>query len=279
MAFRASIMDTLMGTADDAVKSPAAFKSRLEKIQNSKLLNGIFSQSHLDDMMLVADAYERVLATGIGEGGAGITNSSVLDALAAKTGTSVAGLSNLARSAREGRVSGKAAAAYVASRAFSAQQSARADELFRRMMFDPELAKLMTAQGPSVGAISPAVKARLNAYMFSLGVDYGENVMSEEAAGPDLEQIQLEPSIKFELPEVDVPTMLPPTASDDDFAASFSANPFFNQNTGNSAPAPVQMASATKPKTSVSQLFPFDTTGAAIENRRNQNAGIMSIPR
>lgn len=42
MAFRASIMDTLMGTADDAVKSPAAFKSRLEKIQNSKLLNGIF---------------------------------------------------------------------------------------------------------------------------------------------------------------------------------------------------------------------------------------------
>ena len=279
MAFRASIMDTLMGTADDAVKSPAAFKGRLEKIQNSKLLNGVFSQSHLDDMMLVADAYERVLATGIGEGGAGVTNSSILDALAAKTGTSVAGLSNLARSAREGRVSGKAAAAYVASRAFSAQQSARADELFRRMMFDPELAKLMTAQGPSVGAISPAVKARLNAYMFSLGVDYGENVMSEEAAGPDLEQIQLEPSIKFELPEVDVPTILPPTASDDDFAANFAANPFFNQNTGNSAPASVQTASVTKPKTSVSQLFPFDTTGAAIENRRNQNAGIMSIPR
>ena len=147
------------------------------------------------------------------------------------------------------------------------------------MMFDPELAKLMTAQGPSVGAISPAVKARLNAYMFSLGVDYGENVMSEEAAGPDLEQIQLEPSIKFELPEVDVPTILPPTASDDDFAANFAANPFFNQNTGNSAPASVQTASVTKPKTSVSQLFPFDTTGAAIENRRNQNAGIMSIPR
>ena len=283
MAFRASIMDTLMGTADDAVKSPAAFKGRLEKIQNSKLLNGVFSQSHLDDMMLVADAYERVLATGIGEGGAGITNASILDALTAKTGTSVAGLSNLARSAREGRVSGKAAAAYVASRAFSAQQSARADELFRRMMFDPELAKLMTAQGPSVGAISPAVKARLNAYMFSLGVDYGEDVMSEEAAGPDLEQIQMQPSIQFELPDVDVPTMLPPTASEDDFAASFAADPFFNQNATNSTTsAPIQMASAASPKTSVTQLFPFDSTGAAIESRQNQkqqNAGIMSLPR
>ena len=283
MAFRASIMDTLMGTADDAVKSPAAFKGRLEKIQNSKLLNGIFAQSHLDDMMLVADAYERVLATGIGEGGAGITNASILDALTAKTGTSVAGLSNLARSAREGRVSGKAAAAYVASRAFSAQQSARADELFRRMMFDPELAKLMTAQGPSVGAISPAVKARLNAYMFNLGVDYGEDVMSEEAAGPDLEQIQMQPSIQFELPDVDVPTMLPPTASDDDFAASFAADPFFNQNATNSTTsAPIQTASAASPKTSVTQLFPFDSTGAAIESRQNQkqqNAGIMSLPR
>ena len=283
MAFRASIMDTLMGTADDAVKSPAAFKGRLEKIQNSKLLNGVFSQSHLDDMMLVADAYERVLATGIGEGGAGITNASILDALSAKIGTSIAGLANLARSAREGRVSGKAAAAYVASRAFSAQQSARADELFRRMMFDPELAKLMTAQGPSVGAISPAVKARLNAYMFSLGVDYGEDVMSEEAAGPDLEQIQMQPSIQFELPDVDVPTMLPPTASEDDFAASFAADPFFNQNATNSTTsAPIQMASAASPKTSVTQLFPFDSTGAAIESRQNQkqqNAGIMSLPR
>ena len=283
MAFRASIMDTLMGTADDAVKSPAAFKGRLEKIQNSKLLNGVFSQSHLDDMMLVADAYERVLATGIGEGGAGITNASILDALSAKIGTSIAGLANLARSAREGRVSGKAAAAYVASRAFSAQQSARADELFRRMMFDPELAKLMTAQGPSVGAISPAVKARLNAYMFNLGVDYGEDVMSEEAAGPDLEQIQMQPSIQFELPDVDVPTMLPPTASEDDFAASFAADPFFNQNATNSTTsAPIQMASAASPKTSVTQLFPFDSTGAAIESRQNQkqqNAGIMSLPR
>ena len=283
MAFRASIMDTLMGTADDAVKSPAAFKGRLEKIQNSKLLNGVFSQSHLDDMMLVADAYERVLATGIGEGGAGITNASILDALSAKIGTSIAGLANLARSAREGRVSGKAAAAYVASRAFSAQQSARADELFRRMMFDPELAKLMTAQGPSVGAISPAVKARLNAYMFSLGVDYGEDVMSEEAAGPDLEQIQMQPSIQFELPDVDVPTMLPPGSSDDDYAAAFAADPFFNQNATNSTTsAPIQMASAASPKTSVTQLFPFDSTGAAIESRQNQkqqNAGIMSLPR
>ena len=283
MSFRASIMDTLMGTADDAVKSPAAFKGRLEKIQNSKLLNGIFAQSHLDDMMLVADAYERVLATGIGEGGAGITNSSILDSLSAKTGTSVAGLSNLARSAREGRVSGKAAAAYVASRAFSAQQSARADELFRRMMFDPELAKLMTAQGPSVGAISPAVKARLNAYMFSLGVDYGEDVMSEEAAGPDLEQIQMQPSIQFELPDVDVPTILPPGSSDEDYAASFAADPFFNQNATNStASAPIQVASAASPKTSVTQLFPFDSTGAAIESRQNQkqqSAGIMSLPR
>jgi len=75
---------------------------------------------------------------------------------------------------------------------------------------------------------------------------------------------------------------LPPTASEDDFAASFAADPFFNQNATNSTTsAPIQVASTASP-TSVTQLFPFDTTGAAIESRQNQKrqgAGIMSLPR
>ena len=44
-------------------------------------------------------------------------------------------------------------------------------------------------------------------------------------------------------------------------------------------PAPVQMTNVSPDatKTTASELFPFDPTLAAIERRRNQKEGIMSV--
>ena len=59
-------MDRLLITAPDAIENPSSFKKFL--VNKEKLLDSVFDKSHIDNMYLVADAVERVLATGIRTG-------------------------------------------------------------------------------------------------------------------------------------------------------------------------------------------------------------------
>ena len=301
-AFRATVMEKLMQDAPDAATDPTAFKRFLDqryaggttpeaggtggalniggdKTAGRSILRTVFTDQHIRDMYLIADAFERITAAGpLTEGGAGAGSANMLDRFRESTGLSAAATSNVLRARGEGRMSKQAATGFFLTRVFNAQSTARNDALFREMMFNPELAKALTVQNDTIGAIAPSTYKKINNYLFSIGLGLGEDY---QLPSDNEVEVQIKPSIKF--PEVDVPTMLPPTASEDDFAASFAADPFFNQNATNSTTsAPIQMASAASPKTSVTQLFPFDSTGAAIESRQNQkqqNAGIMSLPR
>jgi hypothetical protein len=211
-------------------------------------------------MYLVADAAERVLATG-GKGQP-LGPQDIITSLTSKLGTTPAGISNRFIAVQEGRLGPRAAVGYILSRAIRAQSNARTDALFREMMFDPSIAKLLTNEGPTPLSVSGPEQRRLNSFLFSLGVDYNEVDMTEPAE-------PLEVIIEPNLPSTpNVPTT--PTIGDQSSVAPVvSPSP---------VPSPVpEISPPTTQTASASELFPFDPTLAAIERRRNQKQGIMSV--
>jgi len=258
--------------------NPASFKEFL--VRNERVLDAAFDRSHIDNMYLVADAAERVLATGMPVG-KGVMPEDIITRLTNRLGTTPAGISNRFIAVQEGRLGPKAAIGYVLSRAIRQQSSARADALFREMMFNPDLARTLTTEGPSPLAVSEPIGRRINAYMFNVGVDYGEGMEAGPPAPPI--QIEMQPALP------DQGSVTPPAppiggSGTQTAQAAPSVAP---------TPAPVTPAQiappamppasgattgATTPVVSASQLFPFDPTLAAIEQRRTaQGQGIMSL--
>jgi hypothetical protein len=257
-AFRATITQKLLAKAPNALENPIAFKEFL--VREESFLNNAFDKTHIDNMYLVADAAERVLATG-GKGQP-LGPQDIITSLTSKLGTTPAGISNRFIAVQEGRLGPRAAVGYILSRAIRAQSNARTDALFREMMFDPSIAKLLTNEGPTPLSVSGPEQRRLNSFLFSLGVDYNEVDMTEPAE-------PLEVIIEPNLPSTpNVPTT--PTIGDQSSVAPVvSPSP---------VPSPVpEISPPTTQTASASELFPFDPTLAAIERRRNQKQGIMSV--
>ena len=132
-------------------------------------------------------------------------------------------------------------------------------------MFDPEIAKMLTAEGSTNLSIPPQVQRRLNAFLFQLGVDYNEIDATERG---DPLKVILEPEVEEQssaAPAMQNMQTTPPVNT-----AVTTVTP---------SPAPVQMTNVSPDatKTTASELFPFDPTLAAIERRRNQKEGIMSV--
>ena len=261
-SFRATMTERLLNKAPNALENPLGFKKFL--VNNETIMNQAFDKSHVDNMYLVADALERVLKTGF-EGGRGLGQDDIITAVTTNLGTSPAGISNRFIAVQEGRLGPRAAILYVVSRAFRATSSARTDALFREMMFDPEIAKMLTAEGSTNLSIPPQVQRRLNAFLFQLGVDYNEIDATERG---DPLKVILEPEVEEQssaAPAMQNMQTTPPVNT-----AVTTVTP---------SPAPVQMTNVSPDatKTTASELFPFDPTLAAIERRRNQKEGIMSV--
>ena len=258
-SFRATMTERLLNKAPNALENPLGFKKFL--VNNETIMNQAFDKSHVDNMYLVADALERVLKTGF-EGGRGLGQDDIITAVTTNLGTSPAGISNRFIAVQEGRLGPRAAILYVVSRAFRATSSARTDALFREMMFDPEIAKMLTAEGSTNLSIPPQVQRRLNAFLFQLGVDYNEIDATERG---DPLKVILEPEVQEQSSAA--PAM-----------QNMQTTPPVNT-TVTPSPAPVQMTNVSPDatKTTASELFPFDPTLAAIERRRNQKEGIMSV--
>ena len=261
-SFRATMTERLLNKAPNALENPLGFKKFL--VNNETIMNQAFDKSHVDNMYLVADALERVLKTGF-EGGKGLGQDDIITAVTTNLGTSPAGISNRFIAVQEGRLGPRAAILYVVSRAFRATSSARTDALFREMMFDPEIAKMLTAEGSTNLSIPPQVQRRLNAFLFQLGVDYNEIDATERG---DPLKVILEPEVEEQssaAPAMQNMQTTPPVNT-----AVTTVTP---------SPAPVQMTNVSPDatKTTASELFPFDPTLAAIERRRNQKEGIMSV--
>jgi len=274
-AFRAAVTQRLLSNAPDAMSNPAAFKEFL--VRNERVLDAAFDRSHIDNMYLVADAAERILATGMPVG-KGVMPEDIITRLTNRLGTTPAGISNRFIAVQEGRLGPKAAIGYVLSRAIRQQSSARADALFREMMFNPDLARTLTTEGPAPLSVSEPVGRRINAYMFNLGVDYGEGMEAGPPAPPI--QIQMQPARPDQSSVTPPPA--PPSGTQTAMVTPTAAPqpPVTPAQIASPATPPASGATtgATTPAVSASQLFPFDPTLAAIEQRRTaQGQGIMSL--
>ena len=262
--FRAAITDRLFKnySGTDVLANPKAFKQMI--VDNEVALNQAFDKKHLDNIYLVADAAERIMATGLPKG-AGTTTDDIITALSAKMGTSPAGISNRFIAVQEGRLGPRAAFGYLASRFLRQQSGARTEMLFKEMMFNPQVANDLTVIGPKNLSVSEPVRLRMNTYLFNVGV---EALGGRPDVDPDTTR-----EIIFQAPIGNQgsvsPDILPPVNTN-----QFAAAPV------NNAPPPAPVASKQQTNTqtaSASDLFPFDPTLAAIEKRQNAKQGIMSV--
>jgi len=273
-AFRAAVMQKALGNDPNALVDPLAFKKFL--VTNERALNNVFDKTHIDNMYLIADAAERVFATPI-VAGKGLTSEDLMSRFASKVGTSVAGASTRFVALQEGRIGTKAAAAYFLTRGLSARSAARADALFKEMMFDPNVAKLLVKEAPTPFSVTQDTNRQINSILFNMGVL--PTIRERTGAESPAEDFQIEFPKAFELPEK---SELPPVNLPKPYDKT---NPFlFNQETGEQygsntlPPAPVANAQQMNTQTaSASDLFPFDPTLAAIEKRQNAKKGIMSV--
>ena len=254
-AFNAAIFQRVFAKNPDIASNPTAFKQYLAT--NEKILDSALGKEHFENLYLIADAIERVnlLPRTLGEG---VTNKTLSDKLANLIGSTPLNVSNRVVAVGEDRLGYRAAIGYFASRAISQQSNIRADALMQEAIFNPQIAKLLVQESPegSASVIIPEVKRRLNQFLFNLGIPFGEEMSPPSA-----------PPVKIEIAPLSSNEVTAPVVQ----TAEADIKP--NITTANNLPAPNPMN--TNNKTSVTELFPFDPTSAAIEKRKT--SGIMGL--
>ncbi len=265
-AFRSAITQKMLDKAPTALSDPTAFKQWM--VRNEEVLDAAFDKSHVDNLYLMADAAERVLITGIGRG-KGVTDEDIVTRFTSALGTTPAGISNRFIAVQEGRLGSKAMVGYILSRAIRQQSGVRSDALFREAMFDPDIARLLTTEGsesvPPLG-ISEPNKRRLNAFLFNIGVDYGDGITGEGAK----ETLILEPNI------TDQPILqTPPPAPDPVPPPKPFPLPPTPTIPNRPAAAPPTAPPLNTAQVGIETLFPNDPTSIAIAKRRGAGQGAM----
>jgi len=257
-AFRAAITEKMLAKAPDALSSPTAFKQWM--VKNEEVLNAAFDKSHIDNLYLIADAAERVLVTGLSRG-KGVADEDIISRFTGALGTTPAGISNRFIAVQEGRLGSKAMVGYIISRAIRQQSGVRSDALFREAMFNPDIAKLLATEGGEsvapLGASEPN-KRKINAFLFNIGVDYGEGITGEGAT----QELILEP----QMPEQPVTETPPPPAPVVPDPQPFIYAPTPGITTSTSKPP--SFPTGNQASVGIETLFPNDPTSIAIAKRR-----------
>jgi hypothetical protein len=140
---RRAVWSVMTRNQPDIADNPETFLQFLDR--NHRSLIPAFGEEHLNNLQLVGEMVRRLKSTSPGgklERGMEITPASFFGEggqLEALTGTSVRGLSTLARATAEGRISALSAISYVLSRAYGKSTNLRNDAIIREMIFDPDL--------------------------------------------------------------------------------------------------------------------------------------------
>jgi len=232
-----------------------------------------FSEKHVEDIKLlsrISDLQVVLNAQNKLTPEVGVTDT-ITEALAGKFGMTLPSLTSLTRSLQESRIGSRFYVWYIGTRALNAQNKIAQDALIKEAIKDPKVAKLLTStvlpEGPTVSQTKD-----LQGVLFRIGSDYG---VSKAIGNPS--NLEPPPEKTIEIP-----------------AGSMTAPPPEKRDTGGSlyleqsqAPTPVSppasvpnnsyASSQNKPSLGIEELFPFDSTSAAIAKRRNPNQGIQSI--
>ena len=264
--FRRTIFEKL-DEEQQIMQDPAKFKAWLQEDKNTQVLKDAgFSESHMKNLYLLADASERIATIPIIEM-KGLNQSGMVERIATALGTSTAAVSTRVLAVKENRISPRTAFIYLASRAIGAQNQIRMDALMREAVQDPQLAKMLTVELPEgeIGRIPGPISRKVNNYLVGSGVEAGEEIKEEMNRGLTIpaseEQLrnfidQSGPPVPEVIEERRFIDNAPPPPSMD-----------FTQM------APPSPASTGGGQVKVSSLFPFDPLSAAIEERQQQKQG------
>ncbi len=258
---------TIFEKLDEQMKimqDPEKFKGWMQQDKNTQLLKDAgFSESHMKDLYLLADASERINTIPILEF-KGLNNNGIVSRIAEALGTSPAAVSTRVLAVKENRISPRTAFIYLASRAIGAQNEIRMNALMREAITDPQLAKMLTAELPDtnpVGRIPGPISRKVNNYLIGSGIEAVEQIDQEIDRGRPLitlpeQRFDVDPNsgATIETTPQNVPAPPPPSM---DFTQVAPPNP----------------ASTGGGQVKVSSLFPFDPLSAAIEERQQQKQG------
>lgn len=261
--FRRTIFEKL-DEEQQIMQDPAKFKEWLQKDKNTQLLKDAgFTETHMKDIYLLADASERISTIPILEM-KGLSSSGIIQRLATALGTSPAAVSTRVLAVKENRISPRTAFIYLASRAIGAQNQIRMDALMREAIQDPSLAKMLVTELPEgeVGRIPGPIVRKVNNYLVGSGVEAGEEIKEEMNRGRPLitlpeQRFDVEPNSGATIETTPQNVPAPPPPSMDFTQVAPSPNP----------------ASTDKGQVKVSSLFPFDPLSAAIQERQQQKQG------
>jgi len=256
IAFRRMLFHRLLensfSSKTGAISNPQQFRGLLAD-KEEILVEGL-GREHYENLVLLSDAYERVLATGISEG-KGLDRNTLVDKFGQITGVTPQGYSARMINMLEGRVSPRTTFVWLASQAARAGQMRSLDAAFEEAMFNPNFAKMLMEQTPDVAVLAPAAARRVRPMLWAAGI--------------------LDPSQERSMREVTIPLDPAPQLPVDGAQASLPV------------PVPVQTA-PTRPETgsqggiaavapNISQaanselpyevLFPNDPLGAEISQR------------
>jgi hypothetical protein len=290
---RRAVWSVMTRNQPDIADNPETFLQFLDR--NHRSLIPAFGEEHLNNLQLVGEMVRRLKSTSPGgklERGMEITPASFFGEggqLEALTGTSVRGLSTLARATAEGRISALSAISYVLSRAYGKSTNLRNDAIIREMIFDPDLTStLLNRKVNDLGDLDPATMRTINRWLFNNGIGYGMNSTGALDVEPP------EPVDVFiplsETPETPDPRMQPqqirmqglPRQPDSNAVDASRLPPNRTAPAPAATPAPAAAPAAAPPQAATqtptaSELFPFDPTLSAIERRRGQPQGIASL--
>lgn len=231
-----------------------------------------YDKQHIDDLKMLAAMYDinDVLKTQQTAGAGILPVPGLAEALAGKIGMSPAQLTSLTRALQENRISKPFFAVFTATRTMTAANKNQQLALLKEAMTNPEVARQLMSISPN-GVFTAAQEKFMQGLFFRLGFQYSTAKAVDETEA-------LEPPSKIEIrgtaprePDVFVPEPFVPSPNEPSYLD-------FMENNTTPTPTPTPVASnQPRQNLGIEELFPFDSTSAAIAKRRNANQGIAGL--
>ena len=275
------------GVSKDISTDPADFLKWINKTSNRRMLDNAVGTEHADRLQLLADFSDRVNSvmklTG-GEanwaGAPGMTMETLLDKAASAVGTSIPQMTTRFIAVQEARIGFRTALAYLFARGINAGSTAKYQAVMAEALTNPAFAReIMKDVAEGSGEMAPRAKAMINDFYFQRGIPAGPvGEAVRRSPVPIVGTLGNEPE---EIIETDVsytPQQSEPPPVSRDFNFMNPSDPPTNVRP-QSTPVPPQFTQAAPPpdpeggiaSVSFEELFPFDSTGRTISNRRSGN--------
>ncbi len=271
---KVALRKMIFGKALDAGISPEGIKSSTSYkpqdfgrflAKNERVLEQALGQNHLDDIVILSDAMERILLTGLPKGG-GIERSTLIDVFSSITGVTPQGYSARIINMMEGRVSPRTTAVWLASQAFRSGQTRAMDRAFAEAMVNPEFAKMLSGK---IGIQGQTIKPTVNQFNNIRRAFFEAGIIMPDSEGLERQyNIPLnESNLSLPLPySSGVPNNIPPQLPNNQLITPTpqpqgSSNPAPTGITGTSTPIPQGQPSGIPDAGLFAQAFPNDKLG------------------